>query len=213
MDGIIFDLDGTLWDSTEAVAAAWNAALEENTTIEKRVTGEELRSLFGKPLNEIFQILFPMVEKADVKKMAKMLYEYQHGYLGAITSDTYPGVIEGIKELSKRMPLFLVSNCQSGYIEVFLKAFELEPYITDHTCPGDTGELKAHNIRLIMERNNLKNAVYVGDTAGDKKACDEACVPMIYAAYGFGEVENPAMTITSFDELLTIDYAQLSDDK
>lgn len=211
MDGIIFDLDGTLWDSTEAVATAWNAALEENTTIEKRVTGEELRSLFGKPLNDIFKILFPMVEELDVKKMATMLYEYQHGYLGNTICDTYLGVIEGIKELSKRMPVFIVSNCQAGYIEVFLEAFDLESYITDHSCPGDTGKLKAYNIRLIMERNRLQNVVYVGDTAGDKKACDEAGVPMIYAAYGFGEVENPAMTITSFEELLSVDFSCFAD--
>ncbi len=204
MDGLIFDLDGTLWDSTDSVAAAWNDVLEHNTTIAKRVTGEELRSVFGKTLDDIFNILFPELDKKETETLSNMLFEYQHDYLLKVNDGTYPGVVEGMRELSTRMPLYIVSNCQAGYIEVFLKAFGLEPYITDHTCPGDTGRFKAYNIRLIMERNHLENIFYVGDTAGDKAACDEAGVPMIYAAYGFGKVENPAMVIKKFGDLLEI---------
>ena len=73
-------------------------------------------------------------------------------------------------------------------------------------CPDDTGKLKAENIRLIMERNGIAEAVYVGDTQGDADACKEARIPMIYAAYGFGDVEGEYVTIHSFNELLSLDY-------
>ena len=61
--------------------------------------------------------------------------------------------------------------------------------------------LKADNISKIVEDYHLEAPVYVGDTAGDALACKEAKVPMIYAAYGFGEVEKPDAVIGSFFDL------------
>lgn len=206
MDGLIFDLDGTLWDTTEEIASAWNQGLEENTKLSKRVTGAELKSVFGKPVDEIFQILFPGKTTEQLKELELILYEYQQKRLETAGKCAYEGVIENIKELSKKIPLYIVSNCQAGYIEVFLRATQLGEYIKDHTCPGDTGMYKAENIRLIMERNNLEKVLYVGDTAGDKAACDKAGVPMIHMTYGFGEVDEPFLRMTKFAELLELDY-------
>lgn len=76
--------------------------------------------------------------------------------------------------------------------------------ITDYTCPGDTGKLKAENIRIIMERNGFEKAVYVGDTQGDANACRQAEVPMIYAQYGFGQVEEEYPSIEKFCDLLEL---------
>ena len=53
MAAIIFDVDGTLWDSTEEVAVSWNQAIRERTSLERVLTGEELKKEFGKPLDEI----------------------------------------------------------------------------------------------------------------------------------------------------------------
>ena len=68
---------------------------------------------------------------------------------------------ETVRELSRKYKLFIVSNCQSGYIEAFLKNTGLGEYFADYTCPGDTGKLKGENIRIIMERNGIKEAIYV----------------------------------------------------
>ena len=57
-----------------------------------------------------------------------------------------------------------------------------------------------------MERNGITEAVYVGDTQGDADACRMAGIPMIFPAYGFGEVEGEYVTLQSFGELLEIDY-------
>ena len=121
----------------------------------------------------------------------------------------YNGVPETIKALSKKYPLYIVSNCQDGYIEAFLKNSGLGGYFKDFTCPAYTGRLKGENIRIIMERNGLDEAVYVGDTQGDANACKEAEEPMIFASYGFGEVEGEYPSIQAFTELQNIDFDRL----
>lgn len=209
MDGIIFDVDGTLWDSTEEVAIAWNQALREHTQVEMVLTSEILKKEFGKPMVEIMEDLFPEFSREEHDQMAGFMFDYENRRMEHASCFVYDKVKETIISLSTQYQIFIVSNCQAGYIEAFLKNTGLEDYVIDHLCPGDTGVLKADNIRLVMERNGLKSAVYVGDTQGDADACKKAGIPMIYAAYGFGQVEEPQVTIASMEELLTIDFDKI----
>ena len=104
--------------------------------------------------------------------------------------------------MSEKYRLYIVSNCQDGYIQCFFQANpRLEQYFTDYECHGSTGLPKADNIRLIVERHNLKSPVYVGDTLGDANASKGAGVPFVYARYGFGDVKEYDYAIDSFGEL------------
>ena len=153
--------------------------------------------------------LFPELSKEEQERIAGYLFKYENKRMETAPCVLYDGLKETIRELSKQYRLFIVSNCQEGYIEAFLKNTGLGECITDHLCPGDTGVYKAENIRMIMERNHLKSAVYVGDTQGDADACKAAGVPMIYAAYGFGTVKDPEAEVHSFRELLQFDFEKL----
>ena len=103
--------------------------------------------------------------------------------------------------LSKKYYLYIVSNCQKGYIEAFLHAHHLEKYFKDIEMSGRTGKDKGHNILLLMERNHIQEAVYIGDTHGDQEASRFAGIPFIFASYGFGNVTHPDKVIKSFKEL------------
>lgn len=201
MEAVIFDLDGTLWDSTKEVADAWNQVLAGRTDTSKQVTAEELKGEFGKPLEEIIANVFPEIGEEERESFTDSLLSYQNKKMEEADCLRYPHMEETIRALSKNYRLFIVSNCQSGYIEAFLKNTGLGGYITDFTCPGDTGMLKADNIRYIMKKHRLQKAVYVGDTRGDEKACKEADLPMIYASYGFGRVEETHEKIEDLQEL------------
>ena len=96
--------------------------------------------------------------------------------------------METIRKLAEKYPLFIVSNCQCGYIEVMIESSGIGPFIRDHLCFGETGTPKSETIRALMDRNDLKDVVYVGDTQGDADACRDAGVPFVFAEYGFGDV-------------------------
>lgn len=203
-DGIIFDIDGTLWDSRKGVAASWNMALRDHTDYDITLDYEKLGKLFGKPMNEIFAAVFPDMSEERMNELIPVFYTYEHRYLASHPPALYDGTEETLRRLAERYPLFIVTNAQKGYIECLFKATGIEKYFTDWLCYGDTGAQKDVTMRMLIEKNKLKNPVYVGDTQGDLDACKRADVPMIYAAYGLGEVENPDVTINAISELLRI---------
>lgn len=201
-DSIILDIDGTLWNTTEIVAQAWNKQITENFPQVPLVTADILKGQFGKPMDVIGRNLFGCLTADQQKILLDKCCEGEQEALYNNTKDiTYPGVLETIAELSKTYPLFIVSNCQSGYIELVIEKNHLEAYIKDFACFGDQGIPKDENIRLICDRNNLKSPVYVGDTQGDYEACQKAGVPFIWAAYGFGKPEGYVSKVDSFSEL------------
>lgn len=195
IDGILFDVDGTLWDSTPVVESAWNQALIDSGIPEIQVSADRLKGLFGLPMDEIIDDILPGYPEDVKRKFQPFCYAYEDRCLKETPGKVYEGMEETLKILSTKYPLYVVSNCQSGYIELLYEKTGFGKYFKDHTCFGDTGKFKADNIRLIVEKYNLKAPVYVGDTQMDANACAQAGVPIVYAAYGFGKVDNPGYII------------------
>ena len=204
MDGIIFDVDGTIWDATEVVARTWTHYVKEHTQLNTVITAPMLKSLFGQLLPDISRQLFPSLSQEDQLKLIDILCKKEHEALKKEGAPVYENMEEILKELSGRFPLFIVSNCQCGYIEVMMKGAGMEPYIKDFLCFGQTQTSKDQTILKLMEKNNLTSPVYVGDTQGDADSCKKAGVPFIFAEYGLGDVKEDYPTIHSFSELKNI---------
>ena len=200
-DGIIFDVDGTLWDSTDIVKDAWNKAFTDSGYEDPSITADRLKGLFGLPMADIIKDVFPQGSDEEIETLTPVIYRHEDEYLRISGGKLYPGIIETMKQLSEKFPVFIVSNCQSGYIELFMEKTGCASYITDHLCPGDTGLLKADNIRRIVTAHGLKYPVYVGDTVMDRDACLAADCPFVFAAYGFGNIDGCEHVIGSPEEL------------
>lgn len=204
-DGIILDIDGTLWNSTPIVAEAWNEIIEKRDDIPFRFTAKQLTQLFGRPLPVIADMVFPFLEEKERYDLINECCEREHELLRASTQNIlYPGVAETMKALCKKIPLFIVSNCQSGYIELFLEKTGLADCITDSECAGRTGLPKGPNIRLVADRNHLQNPVYVGDIDGDRPGFRRSWRQILHASYGFGKVERKDYVMKEFSDLMTL---------
>ena len=148
--------------------------------------------------------LFPEYPAEEAVRIIRRACDIENEWLAVHHAALYDGVLNTLKTLSAKMPLFIVSNCQGGYIEVMKETTGLTPYITDHLCPDDTGHAKASNIRAIVEKHNLKSPIYVGDTQGDLNASREAGVKFVFASYGFGQVDSYDGVIEKPEDLLTL---------
>lgn len=204
IDSIIFDLDGTLWDSTNEVVTSWNLVMNKYDSVKKEITLDELKGYMGLPLDEIRKKMLPHMNEEESKSIMKECCEIEHKHLIEHGARLYDKLEEILKELSKNYKLFIVSNCQDGYIETFLEYNNFHKYFDDFECPGKSNLLKAENIKLIIERNNLKNPIYVGDTQTDFDAAKKAGIPFVFAKYGFGNVNEHEYFIEKFEDLLTL---------
>lgn len=199
--GIIFDMDGTLWNSAEGVAKAWSGVLAREDSKRRAITADEVQSVMGMTMDAIAKTLFPELDGSEQMKLLDICCEEENRYLRIHGGTLYEGMIETIQILARRYPLYIVSNCQSGYIEAFLDHYDLAPYFRDIECYGNNGEKKGANIRNVKERNHLTRAVYIGDIQGDYDASVEAGVDFIHAAYGFGNIDREVPAIHAITEL------------
>ena len=189
IEAIIFDLDGTLWSTTDSCVKVLKEIKQKYNDITKDIDAEIVNKCMGLTFEEIVKEYYGYLDIENLLKNGGTLY---------------PKLKSTVKELSKNYKLCIVSNCVVGYIESFLKSSNLEKYFSDYECNGNTKLEKGENIKLIMERNSIKSAVYVGDTIKDKKAADDVNIPFVYASYGFGKVDDYDYKLTEVSDLINI---------
>lgn len=203
-DCIIFDLDGTLWDSSGSILNSWNETISRYGEVREKLTIDDMKGIMGLVIEDVALKLFPYLDEDKRSEVTGQCCINECKYLGEHGAVLYDGLEYTLKILADKYKLFIVSNCECGYIESFYKYHKLDKYFIDFENSGRTGLCKGENIKLIMKRNNLKRAVYVGDTEGDLKASKIADIPFIYAGYGFGDVKEYDYSIDSIDELLKL---------
>ena len=187
--GILFDLDGTLWDSAEGVTASWNEALAEMGRPE-RVTLGIIHGLMGKTMDDWAVAVLPDLPLAEAREITEVMEQKENEEIRTPGTDLYPFVRETFELLSHDYDLFILSNCGKGYIEAVMAYAGIEEYVKGHICFGDNGLDKPDNLKKMVEDYQLEYPVYVGDTLRDQECCEIAGIPFIFVSWGFGDVPD-----------------------
>lgn len=202
--GIIFDLDGTLWDSTIPVAKAWTLAGRKELGPDFLITPADMKAVMGLPMTAISAKFFPDLSFEERQKTAALCMAKENCYLLTHPGKPYPGLALALAKLHRDYFLAIVSNCQQGYIEAFLDSLHLRSSFDDFVCWGDNHLLKGGNISLVIARDRLTKAFYIGDTQGDETETRIAKIPFVHAAYGFGSAAAPDASVDSIPELIKV---------
>jgi phosphoglycolate phosphatase len=151
--GIIFDMDGTLWDSSRQVCEAWDLAVAKCGYQRAPITTEEMQSVMGKTMDVIAEILFPFAQGQKRQELLAVCCEEENKYLRENGGVLYPDIRVTMERLKSDYHLYIVSNCQAGYIEAFLDFYRMWDLIEDIECYGNNGKQKGENIALLCARN------------------------------------------------------------
>ena len=204
-ESLIFDIDGTLWDSRQLVAEGYNLQLRDEGLEHLCVNAEQLRPLFGKVLKDIADILFASIDKDKRYDLMKRCMDRENRYLQENECRIgYPQVKETLEALAQKHRLFIVSNSEKGYPDLCMDKLGLRHLISGYLCFGDTGTSKGQTILRLMREHEISSCIYIGDTQGDLEACQEAGIPFIFAAYGLGQAESWDARIDSIEALLSM---------
>lgn len=203
-DSILFDLDGTLASTVDCCVQTLAEQKSKYPDIQYDISAEQVKGSMGLPFEEIVDRYYGYLEKEKAEKYAKEAFERNVENLLKNGGTLYPGVKDTIQKLASNFKLCIVSNCIEGYIEAFLQKHQLEKYFCDYENHGRTGLSKGENIKLVMQRNQLKSPIYIGDTQNDLEAANFAEIPFVYASYGFGDVAEYDDRIDKIEDLLEI---------
>lgn len=199
---IIFDLDGTLWDTVLATERSFADVKEKYNLNDCDISCVKIGMGLSREEN-----LFNYYANYSKEKAEKYLNEVSINLNRYITEDyitIYGGVKQIIKELSKEYKLGIVTNNNDNYVKIFLKLSHLEKYFDDYVGASTYGITKQEAISKIIARHSEKFNVYVGDIKKDMDAALGAGIEFIHAKYGFGNDFSYKYGINNFYELLDV---------
>jgi len=211
LQGLIFDLDGTLLDSAPDLRQAINLMLAEHGR--RALTLDEVKEMIGEGAMMLVQRALsktgPLPPDTDIYPYVKQFIEHYH-HVGADPSQIYPHAEEVLKDChAKGVKLGICTNKQQASSHKVLDELGLRKYF-EFIAGGDTFLVHKpnpeHLLGVITALDVPKEScVFVGDGLNDIRAAHGAKVPCIVVTHGYGlppeELENADAAIAGFEEL------------
>jgi len=184
----IFDLDGTLLDTLQDLAAAVNYALRQNGMPEHSI--DNIRSFVGNGVRKLIERAVP--EGTQPSVLNEVFADFRAYYMEHSLDATrpYDGIHEMLQELKKRgCKMAVVSNKMMAATQELVAHFfpEIEVAIGENEAAGIRRKPAPDMVLEALKRLGVESdtAVYIGDSDVDIQTAKNAGVPCISVLWGF----------------------------
>lgn len=196
-ENVIFDLDGTLIDSSAGIEYSARAA------VARVLPGARLPSLrpfIGPPLREVFRLALREMPGLVARKLEELEREFRASYdiAGWRMSVAYDGAASTLAALSRQPArCFVVTNKPAFSAVSILRELGLSHWLSDIVSPDSRKPAfacKADAVEYLLDRHAIdpRSAVLVGDSRDDADAARCNGIAFIAATYGYGLSDSSA---------------------
>lgn len=183
---VLFDLDGTLLDTSRGILNCISFA--EEAMLLPKLDDESKKRFIGPPLSESFRREYALNEN-DVTRAVEF-YRERYRKKGMFEAEIYDGIVPLLAALREEGVKTAVATLKLGcYAEKMISFFGLSPYFQCVRGTDETGSVtKAEIIGQCIEHIGVQpcEAVLVGDSRYDRVGAQQAGVDFIGVSYGFG---------------------------
>ncbi len=183
---VLFDLDGTLLDTTGGVMDAVRRTVEQLGL--ELLEEETLRKFVGPPMQLSFEVHYGMNPEEALK--SANLFRDNYKKYSLFEAELYPGVLELLGFLKEKgVHIAVATNKSHDNAVQILKKFGIDLYCECMLGSDLGGKLKkADIIEECIRRMDIDRAcaVYVGDSSFDSDGARQAGLDFIGVTYGFG---------------------------
>ena len=183
---VIFDLDGTLMDTSEGILSAVKYTIDKAGMSE--LTEEQMKSFIGPPIQKSFANIYG-VDEVRANELASIFRE-RYSNVELFGAQPYDGIFELLEELAKRQIKTAVATYKrEDYALRLLKKFHFDDYMSIMYGSDMEGRLsKSDIIRKCIEEANVSfdETAMIGDTRNDEIGAHDLEIDFIGVTYGFG---------------------------
>lgn len=186
-DTVIFDLDGTLLDTLEDLAASANFVLTGYGFPARKI--EEIRSFVGNGVARLIELAIP--DGTNNPQYEQCLADFRHHYAKNMRNKTnpYPGILELLKRLArKNYKLAIVSNKFDMAVKELNRVYFGEYInVAIGESKGVSKKPAPDTVLKALEElgSDVTKAVYIGDSEVDVKTAQNAGILCIGVTWGF----------------------------
>lgn len=183
----VFDLDGTILDTTEGVIASVKHTIQ--TMDYKMPTDEELSSFIGPPIQDSFAKYYGL--SGSILQEIATIFRDQYKNVDLLKAKAYQGIYELFeKMLDKGITPAVATYKREDYALTLLKYYHFDKYTSIMYGADHENKLKKRDIieKCISDANitNYSEVVMIGDTIYDANGAAQIGVDFIGVTYGFG---------------------------
>ena len=183
---VIFDLDGTLLDTTEGVVESAGYAAREMGYPE--APKEELQKFIGPPIQQSFMSYYGADEK-QAQEAAEIFREY-YKTKALLKAVPYEGIYELCEQFKRRgIRMAVATYKREDYARTLLEYYHFDTYCSPIYGADNHNKLKKEDIveRCMKDMKGTKDdTVLIGDTKGDGAAAEKKGISFLGVPYGFG---------------------------